>query len=399
MQHQRKSTNAIHKTDGDTVATDIEMRTVQRSDCIPLEDLEKGDIDLMYPPFNDKEYTYVRDKIMTHIFGAPLSGRRQFFYMLDPFKPEQFLRAPKLFDDINIAFALFYFAGLIVFAIYAIFQYTNQSPVEVNSMSLSTSLSPIYLNITITCSQPYACGLWTTQPNASTIETTPITYKQQWSHVPNTSPCTTNNQASYSMNILTNSLSSWNNLDSTVCYSDSPNDGLFFTIPFNSTSAYLTVEIRGNSNYYTNDMFTELIIGPQQWKTVFFSQTYHVTTVGKGTGTYSPYVADLFYNGHPPGTASASPSLSSSLRIRLQQFGYTTKTSFPQTFLTTMGAVGGFASLWLTIVSMVRGTAVMTYKSAFVLKGAHTKGGLCANACQLGFLAFAKILGCCSSSK
>ena len=42
---------------------------------------------------------------------------------------------------------------------------------------------------------------------------------------------------------------------------------------------------------------------------------------------------------------------------------------------------------------MIRGTLVMFYKSTFVIKDKHAKAGLFANACQLGFVAIAKLFG------
>jgi hypothetical protein len=236
---------------------------------------------------------YIRQIVTDEVFGAPFTGSKQFFYMIDPYKQEQFIRAPKLFDDINIYFAVIYYAGLALYTVYAILQFYATPPVTTNTMAAQSTLQPVYLNISITCSAQYACGNWTLV-NGNYVEPVPITFTQTWSHGANiASACTQNN------GLITAYPSDIGYILLPVCYSSSIFDGIFINMPFTSTytssTPYASVLLTGNTEFYTNDMYNMVTMAAPQSKIAFFSQT--VTTTVTGVSTSAPYVGDLFYNG------------------------------------------------------------------------------------------------------
>lgn len=330
-------------------------------------------------PDDIEAFKKMEERFTTNLLGNPHQGTRQFFYMLDPFKAEQFVRAPKMFDDINIYFALLYFGSLILYCVYILLAFLNQSPVQVNSMVLATSLQPVYINVTISCSQPYGCGTWT----SSGVPKKVVLLKSVWNQVDSSSPC----YGSSSIIPLNISASMPTvSVTTTVCFSSSSSDGVVLSVPFNSTSAILNVVVAGSGSQYTNGMNEQLSIAASQWKTCFFSQTKSIDANAKTSS--APYVADLFYNGHAPTT-----STSSSLTFRLQQFGYLTKQTYPLTPFTALATIGGFSTLALAVATMMRGTIVMAYKSVFTLKEASSRGGLGANAFTLGLTACARCFG------
>jgi hypothetical protein len=123
----------------------------------------------------EKSFRRTFDRVSNALLGEPLVGHRRFFYMLDPFKAEQFVRAPKMYEDINMAFAILYFAGLFAFTVYAVLAYQNQKPVEATILTDASNLPPIYVNITTACNQEHGCGGW----NATAQ---PIIIKQTWNN-------------------------------------------------------------------------------------------------------------------------------------------------------------------------------------------------------------------------
>jgi hypothetical protein len=330
----------------------------------------------------------IKQAVEYHILGPPWTGWRQFFYALDPFKPEQFVRAPKLYEDVNMIFALFYFIGIILFTVYSFIALFSQKSIEINTMVSASLLQPIYLNITAACSGNYQCGNWTYHPTTGQYSLNQgVSIQQTWNTVPLSSPCYGSNnithipakdQLSYSFLV-------------TVCYSANPADGVSITVPYTTTittisTPSLTITIEGNQNYYTNNMYATVEMDPGQFKTLFFSQTKYVNV--DLTSNYQPYAADFFYNGH-----SAISNNGALLFFRLQQFAYQTEKTLAFTFLLTMGQIGGFASIYLAVVSMFRGVVIMWYKSVFVIKDKTFGTGLGVNALQLCFVTCCRCFG------
>jgi len=170
-----------------------------------------------------------------------------------------------MFDDINIYFAVIYFVCLILFTVYTFIAFATQSPSDKSAMVLATTLNPLIINITTTCSIPYQCGIWKKNPDGSMTLTNPMTISSRWNSVQQNSPCFgTSATISQTQNQMSAII--------TVCYSPSPNDGVVLTIPFNSTAAVLTVNVISPSNQYTNSLYEQLPINALQWKTVFLSQ-------------------------------------------------------------------------------------------------------------------------------
>ena len=118
--------------------------------------------------------------------------------MLDPFYNTQLVRAPKMFEDINIYFGIVYFISIIAFIVYAFYKYATQLPIQTNSMVLSSSISPIYVNISLSCSNPYQCGLWSNNSGTVTNEK-PLVISQQWTNLDHSSPCFGQNSATTMM--------------------------------------------------------------------------------------------------------------------------------------------------------------------------------------------------------
>ena len=329
------------------------------------------------------DYDVIHSQITSKLLGPPLEGHRQFFYMLDPFYNTQLVRAPKMFDDINIYFGIIYFISILAFIVYAFYKYATQIPIQTNSMVLSSSINPIYVNISLSCSNPYQCGLWSNNSGIISLER-PIVISQQWTSVDQSSPCFGQNSV---VSIPATSMMQWSTTV-TICYSESPNDGLLLSIPFNTSSAMLKVILTGSSTIYNNkNMYNELDINANQWKTAFVSQTKVIAT--DKSITYEPYVGDLFYNGHPP---NAQVGYSSSVRLRLLQFSYLSVTSYQQNIFSTFGSIGGFASFSVTLLGMTRATVVMFYKSFYEINDSASKKGIRANACQTLFLCITKLL-------
>jgi len=318
--------------------------------------------------------------VTSKLLGNPLDGYKQFFYMIDPFYTTQLVRAPKLFEDINIYFGILYFVSILSFIIYAFYLYFTQIPIQTNTMILSSSINPIYVNITISCTIPYQCGTW----NYNNILQKSLSYQQVWKNVDISSPCYGKDSI---INIPTTSIIQYN-IILPVCFSDSPNDGIIFTMPFNTSAAVLVLSLTGSNDVYgtNNNMFTELVINANQWKTAFFSQTKTIST--DKSVTYQPYVGDLFYNGHPPST---NTGYSSTLRLRLLQFSYLSTTSMTKDVFSTFGSIGGFASFSVTILGMTRGIIVMLYKSWYEVNDSTSQKGLQANAIQMLFLCITKL--------
>ncbi len=252
-------------------------------------------------------------------------------------------------------------------------------------MVLSSALPPVYVNITTVCSGPHQCGNWTKVSTGGWIEHNGVTLTQTWNQVDSTSPCygttsTTSIPDSESYGIIV-----------PICYSRSSVDGVTINIPFTATyssTASLEIVITSDVTEYTNSLYTTMTMQPNQFKTIFFSQSEYISTSLQKT--YDPYAADFFYNGHS--ASSTTSTNTATLTLRLQQFGYSTTQSYAATILTTFAQIGGFATLWLTITAMFRGVIVMAYKSLFVLKQ-ESSAGLGLNAFQLFCLACCRCAG------
>jgi hypothetical protein len=262
-------------------------------------------------------------------------------------------------------------------------------------MVLSSTLPPIYVNITTHCSGWHQCGNWTKSSTTGTwIENNGVTITQTWNHVSTTSPCYNTSS------ILTIPDNEVIGIIVPICYSRNALDGVTINIPFttsysNSNSdVYLEVVITADPLHYTSTdlLYTTMSMEPNQFKTIFFNQNKYVST--SLAATYDPYAADFFYNGHS--TSSTTSLNTATLTLRQQQFAYVTTQSYAFTLLTTFAQIGGFATLWLTITAMFRGVLVMTYKSIFILRE-ESSAGLGLNAFQLFFLACCRCAGLVSS--
>ena len=298
----------------------------------------------------------VKENVVIDLLGTTFTGWKQFFYQIDPFSNDQLIRAPKLYDDINPFFGGIYAVGVILFAIYILFSYLNQKPVETNSLVLASNLPPVYLNISLTCSAPFRCGNWSFHPSQPVGQKwkldTPIQISSSWLDLDTSSPCY-NTSSTQILNFSQSAI-----LSSIICYSPSPNDGVFLTIPFNTgyaSDAYLDVVITGDIAKYSNKLYATVQMQPTQSKTIFFSQTEYSSS--EGSLSQSPYAADFFYNGH------LMNSFTAALALRLQQFGYRVSSSYELTWLASLGTIGGFSGLLLAVVSVMRSIFSMASKA------------------------------------
>jgi len=339
----------------------------------------------------DKLLNSLGPKVSTQILGQDHTGWRQFAYGLDVFGSDQFVRAPKNYWDYNLLFGLIYYAGVIAFIVDQVAFYLNQLPVESSTMVPLVDMDPVYLNITTACSARHKCSNWTwhwSEPSSQGewvwVQHEKIKVSAQWTNMPADSPCA-NTSGSFEIDDDANFLA-------TVCYSSTYGDGIKIDIPF--TSAYssgnfLTVDIAGDASKYDNDLRSVVQMEPTQLKTVFFNQAQYVDI--NGETVYSPYTADFFYNGHNVELQDAS------VFFALQQFGYKTEQTVAMSWLDTLGAIGGFSGLWLTLVGMVRSVIHLSYKTHYDMKTERQKGILatvaacifCQACCRCGSVATA----------
>ena len=143
--------------------------------------------------------------------------------------------------------------------------YFNQTPIQTSTMVTADTLKSITINVSMVCTTAYGCGLWT----SSAIQTQHIQLIQTWKSVSTKSQC-------YGMSGTTSfpsSVYSTNNVILTVCFSSSSKDGIKLALPFNNTAAVLNVVVEGLTTLYNNDMYQQLDIAANQWKTIYFSQT------------------------------------------------------------------------------------------------------------------------------
>lgn len=305
---------------------------------------------------HDELVQKVKEHIVIDLLGPTFTGWKQLFYQIDPFANDQLIRAPKLYDDINPIFGGIYASLVVLFGIYILIGYLNQKPVETNSLVLASDLPPLYLNISLACSAPFHCGNWSfhsSEPVGHKWKLdTPILISSSWIDVDTSSPCY-NTSSTQSLNFKSSVV-----LSQTICYSASPNDGVFLTIPFNSgyaSDAYLNVILTGDKAIYSNKLYATVQMQPSQSKTVFFSQTEYSNPDDRTTR--SPYAADFFYNGHRVNSNNAA------LALRLQQFGYRVSSSYELTWLAALGTIGGFSGLILAVVSVMRSFFSMASKA------------------------------------
>jgi len=330
----------------------------------------------------------VKENVVVDLLGTRFSGWKQFFYQIDPFANDQLIRAPKLYDDMNPIFGGIYAVGVILFAIYILFGYLNQKPVETNSLVLASDLPPVYLNISLTCSAPFNCGNWSFHPSEPVGHKwrldTPIQVSSSWVDVDISSPCY-NTSFTQILKFKESVI-----ISSMICYSPSPDDGVFFTIPFNSgyaSNAYLDVTVTGDKVMYSNKMVATVQMQPTQSKTVFFSQTEYSNS--NDVLTHSPYAADFFYNGH------RMDSFTASLALRLQQFGYRVSSSYELTWLASLGTVGGFSGLLLAVVSIMRSIFSVASKAIVKKQSDEKEEQTPFQECLMVVLA---CFGCCTSA-
>ena len=142
---------------------------------------------------------------------------------------------------------------------------------------MAQTLAPISLNISMACTKLYGCGNWNSTTKAPIK---PVVVSQSWKKVPVTSPCYGRDDPGFM--IPASAYQTWSTIF-LICYSDSPTDGIKFSVPFDNPLATLSFEIRGSRNVYAseyNDMYMKLDVNPEQWKTAFLSQTKIVDVDG-----------------------------------------------------------------------------------------------------------------------
>lgn len=380
---------------------DVELGVVSS----PFDENKDRVADTLTATANDNS-TDVTQIFSEKLLGKPHTGWRNFFYQFDPFFVTQHVRAPKMYNDANAVFSLVYFAGIIWYVVFAIDGYYNQNPIEKNSLVLATTLSPISLNISTTCSKTWHCGNFTKESGSWTL-VNPIYVKETWNKVSKSSPCY---GKSRNYTIPENA-----NFHTTVCYSPDSNDGVSLNVPFRSSyssGVSLVVDIKGDSTKYTNEMNSNVVMEPTQHKTVFFSQVQYkyegaptdnqpYPAVGIALPCYNtllfrflafPYPVsvfismpqDYFYNGH------GTDSTAATVLFKLQQFSYQVTSTNAVTVWSTAGSIGGFVALWLSLTSMTRGIGMMAY-ATWGMQSVGGQLGLGMNICQLCFV---NVLAC-----
>ncbi len=163
---------------------------------------------------------------------------------------------------------------------------------------------------------------------------------------------------------------------------DSVQIQVLYSNNYQTTNPVYNIDIRGDANIYSNDMFFQVALRPAEWKTVYFSQTNNVDA--NGVNTYDPYVADLFYNGH-----SADSNLAK-LTFKLQQFGYKVQKVRTISIFSTFGNIGGFSMTIAGILGSFKGTLVSFVQ---IWRVSQRDGGGVANFVTALYSAFLQLFG------
>lgn len=295
-------------------------------------------------------------------------------YNIDPFKNEQFVRAPKKYMDINFAFAILYFVGVLVYAIWAMIYYANLPPVETNTMVQASTVPPITLQIATSCSSTWNCGDWSNSP--WTLNSA-ITVTQVWDHVADDSPCKVRNGK---VDDVAENGPATAQLSYELCSSSSNLDGIYLKIPFK------TVPYGSGGDVYLSVLVTSAGADPQagyagmrntqrmaigELKSVYVSQTVYEDTIN-GKLSQEPFAADLFYDGH---TSQPYAKLS----FKSQQFARHVKIQNATSIMTMIGTIGGFAGILLTVLGVSRGFVVILFIRYFAPQKTEKmlSGGTC----------------------
>ncbi len=299
----------------------------------------------------------ISSQVIGDLLGTEHSGFRSFMYHIDPFKEEQFVRAPKKYMDINFVFAMLYFGGVIGYSIWALIYYSKLPPIETNTTVLASSLPPVSLQISTSCSSTWNCGDWRNTAGTWVLNDS-ITITQVWDHVADDSPCKARNGQ---MDTIATNGAAEAEVSYELCSSSSNLDGIYLKVPFSSApygegDIYLNVLVSSAGNDpqpgYTGMQNTQhMAMG--ELKSVYVSQTvYDDTLLNKVS--QEPYVADLFYDGHT--TASYA-----NLGFKSQQFARHVQIQDASSLMTIIGTIGGFAGILLTALAVARVVTVMTF--------------------------------------
>ena len=303
----------------------------------------------------------VKSEVKTDLIGEdPPVGYKRFFYNIDQFSGEQNIRAPKSYNIINAYFTFAYYIIMIAFAIYAGLQFTNQVPVEMNTMVKSLDINPIAINITMSCSLQYGCGNWSLTPD-SLIDPIQIIYN--WAQ--DTGSSCHKQYPTITVASLPATLGPYQSFSVLfdVCYSPRVSDFVQVLVPYTNgyrnTFPKYNIKINGSTSMYNNDMYFEVPLQPLEWKTVYLSQTKYVNT--KLEERYEPFIGDLFYNGHSTENSFAK------LTFKVQQFSYQSTQSNQITLFGTFGTIGGFSWTCSSFLGSIKniGLGVFNFAKTF----------------------------------
>ncbi len=152
---------------------------------------------------------------------------------------------------------------------------------------------------------------------------------------------------------------------------------------YQSTNPAYNIDIYGDSEEYSNDMYFQISLRPTEWKTIYFSQTRNIAA--SGATSYDPYVADLFYNGH------SSDSTLAKVTFKLQQFGYNVAKVKVMNIFTTFGSIGGFSMAIAGLLASFKGIFISINK---VREIAQKDGsGKCINLVTIIYKAILQLCG------
>jgi hypothetical protein len=337
----------------------------------------------------DENVRLVSDVIVNKLLGKDHNGFRSFMYNVDPFKSEQYIRAPKKYMDLNFAFAIFYFLGIIAYTIWAIIYFLNLPNVESNALVMASTLPPITIHLSLKCSVSWKCGDWIQDSNNSEMWNLfkPITLTSVWNDVESNSPCASENGVTKTVgaNELAEDIISLQ-----VCSSNDNLDGVYLDVPYSNA-------LYGNGDVYLDVVVTSSGVNPLdsykgmkntqqvsvgQLKSMYISETIFDNEV-EDSKSYEPFVGDLFYDGH-------TEKKMGRLGFKIQQFAREVKVVSASSFLSIAGSIGGFAGLWLTVLAMLRGS-VIAISTCIHYDSHHEKAGVMCGSCT------ACLATCCSA--
>lgn len=194
------------------------------------------------------------------------------------------VRAPKNYNPANKYFGMLYFIGVILFAMYAIYNFMSRPVIESYSIAPSNTVDPIPVHIRMHCSANWRCStcstVWGTDWSCENGEAAWTTVSQQYLSTKE-GYC----QESSVHNVIRTNLGPDIPSEFTFssCYSTAFTDGILIRVPF--SEAYATSETRMVITITSpeSDMFYEQELEPAQRKSVFLGQTIYRDVDGSKT--------------------------------------------------------------------------------------------------------------------